>query len=430
MKKQKYIWLGISMIVLGMTGCTVKDSPATLTPTPTEKIREVVFQKSEEVVTSEKTITKIDGLCEILEETNNKGTIYNSFHRMINVEGEDGFLGTGTSLFCIDEKTGAIYFVNQGKDCFLYRMKEGEVALAVAMPVKDIYPYEGSIYFMIDDYDKYELQGIHNGDIYCYTPASGAVELVYASDVIEGFVKCKLYVEESGIYFRYVKDNGIVEKDDKEYQKLKYLDYYLPFGEKEPVEDTKQMVQKGWGDYFFEYSSKWELVGRTPNEDGTRETLEIPELRGTFCVVGDVLYSREGTKIVCTNLKTGERTEYDFLEGIRKAIGEEILEQRIENAIERFVMTEDALWILLGSSLCCMDLQSGEISVGNIRHNDSFYTLIDLYTDGTELYGYALLTEDFFYNRREKGTVVRLITDRINEFGIYPGIIDVESLTE
>ena len=163
MKKQRYVWLGISMIVLGMTGCTVKDSPTTLTPTPTEKIREVVFEKSEEeVVTSKKIITKTDGLCEILEETNNRGTTYNSFNRMINVEGEDGFPGTGASLFCIDEKTGVIYFVNQGKDCFLYRMKEGEVALAVAMPVKDIYPYEGSIYFMIDDYDKYELQGIQH----------------------------------------------------------------------------------------------------------------------------------------------------------------------------------------------------------------------------------------------------------------------------
>ena len=45
MKKQRYVWLGISMIMLGMAGCTVKDSSTTLTPTPTEKIREVVFKK-------------------------------------------------------------------------------------------------------------------------------------------------------------------------------------------------------------------------------------------------------------------------------------------------------------------------------------------------------------------------------------------------
>lgn len=430
MKKQRYVWLGISMIMLGMTGCTVKDSPTTLTPTPTEKIREVVFQKSEEMVTSEKIIKKTDGLCETLEETKNSGTIYNSFNRMTGMEDEYGMPGARASLFCIDEKTGVIYFVNQGKDCFLYRMKEGEVALAVAMPVKDIYPYDGSIYFMVDDYDKYELQGIHNGDIYCYTPASGAVELVYTTDGIESFVEDKLYVEESGIYFRHVKENGTIVEDGKEYQTIKYLDYSLPFGEKEPVEDTKQMVQKGWGDYFFTYSSKWELVRRTPNEDGIRETLEIPKLGGgIFCVVGDVLYSREREKVVGTNLKTGERTEYDFLEGIKKAIGEEILEQRIEGAIKRFVMTEDALWILLGSSLCRMDLQSGEIEVGHIQHNDSAYMITDLYTDGTELYGYGFRTEDW-NDSSSKGSVVRLITERIDDFGIYPGIITVESLTE
>ena len=34
--------------------------------------------------------------------------------------------------------------------------------------------------------------------------------------------------------------------------------------------------------------------------------------------------SEQREKVICTNLKTGERTEYDFLEGIKKAIGEEI----------------------------------------------------------------------------------------------------------
>ena len=430
MKKQRYVCLGISMILLGMAGCAAKDNQTVLTPTPTETIREVVFEKGKDVVVSSKEIiTKTDGLCEKLEETNNRETMYNSFNRMINVEGEDGFSGTGTSLFCIDEKTGVIYFVNQGKDCFLYRMKEGEVALAVAMPVKDIYPYEGSIYFMIEDYDKYELQGMHNGDIYCYTPASGAVELVYATDVIEDFRHGNLYVEESGIYFRYVKKDGTGVEEDKE---LKYLNYYLPFGEKEPVEDTKQMVQKGWGNYFFNYSSewKWELVHRTPNEDGIRETLEIPEMRGAFCMVGDVLYFKEKGTVFATNLKTGERTEYDFFEEIKENTGEEIFEQSIKNAIDTFVITEDALWILVfGSGLYRMDLQTGEILVGHIQYKDSSYLIIDLYTDGTKLYGFGVPMEDWD-GSHEKGSVVHLIPERIDIYENNPGIIDVEILTE
>ena len=432
MKKQKYVWLGISIILFGMTGCAEKESQTTLTPVPTEKIREVVFEKSEEVVTSKEVITKTDGLCEKLEETTNRGTFYNAFNRMLNAESEDGMSGTGNSLFCIDEKTGVIYFVNQGKDCFLYRMKEGKVALAVAMPVKDIYPYEGSVYFMIKDYDKYELQGIRNGDIYCYTPASGAVELVYTTEGIDNFYDGDLYVEESGIYFRYATDNGIITEENKEYRKTPSLYYYLPFGEKEPVEDTKQMVQKGWGDYFFNYSSewKWELVHRTPNEDGIRETFEIPELRGVFCIVGDVLYFRERGTVFGTNLKTGERIEYDFFEEIKEIIGEEIFEQSIKNAINTFVMTEDALWILVGGgSLCRMDLQTGETSVGRIQHKDSSYLIMDLYTNGTELYGFGVPMEDWD-GSHEKGSVVRLIPERIDMYENNPGIIDVEKLTE
>ena len=426
MKKQRYVWLGISMIMLGMTGCTVKDSPTTLTPTPTEKIREVVFKKKKE--TSEKIITKTDGLCEILEEIKNRGTIYNSFNRMISVRDKEGMMGT--SLFCIDERTGVTYFVNQGKDCFLYRMKEGEVALAVAMPVKDIYPYEGSIYFMIDDYGKYELQGIHNGDIYCYTPASGTVELVYATDVIEDFVYGHLYVEESGIYFHYTKDNTTVLENGEEYQTLEYLDYYLPFGEKEPVTDTKYMVTKGWEDYFFECSSNLEveLLSRTLKEDGTRETLAVSIKENDFCMVGDVLYSKERAKIVATNLKTEETTEYDFSEAIKKAKGNNIFERIQGSLIESFLMTEDALWIveLGGTDLYRMDLQSGEVTIAHIE-NGTPYGINTLYTNGTELYGVYMETP---WDRSSKGNVVRLLTKGMEDFGEFIRIIEVESLTK
>ena len=432
MKKQRYFWLGISMIVFGMAGCTVKESPTTLTPTPTEKIREIGFiareevEKKEENVTSEKTIITTEGLCEVLEATSNFGTTYNSFNRMIGAG--DGMVGT--SLFCIDERTGVIYFVNQGKDCFLYRIKEGEVDLAVSMPVKDIYPYEDSIYFMVDDYGKYELQEMHNGDIYCYTPESGAVELVYATDIIEELFDCHLYVEESGIYFRYIKNNGTVVENGEKSWFIEYLDYYLPFGEKEPVKDTKQMVSKGWGDYLFQYSSKLEVLSRTPKEDGTRETLEVSVKSPKFCVVGNVLYFIEEAKVVAMNLKTGEREEYDFLEALKKVETEEDI-QRYQRLIESFVMTENALWatVLGGNSLYRMDLQSGEVTFGDIvYHNDSQGIITTLYTDGIELYGLHSSVHN-----SSKENIVHLVTEGMKDvenFGKFRGTVTAESLTE
>ena len=269
-----------------------------------------------------------------------------------------------------------------------------------------------------------------NRDIYCYTPESGAVELVYATDIIEELFDCHLYVEESGIYFRYIKNNGTVVENGEKSWFIEYLDYYLPFGEKEPVKDTKQMVSKGWGDYLFQYSSKLEVLSRTPKEDGTRETLEVSVKSPKFCVVGNVLYFIEEAKVVAMNLKTGEREEYDFLEALKKVETEEDI-QRYQRLIESFVMTENALWatVLGGNSLYRMDLQSGEVTFGDIvYHNDSQDIITTLYTDGIELYGLHSSVHN-----SSKENIVHLVTEGMKDvenFGKFRGTVTAESLTE
>ena len=69
------------------------------------------------------------------------------------------------------------------------------------MSVKEIYTYQGSVYFMVNNYDMYELGELHNGDIYCYTPADGTVQLVYEAGAVENSLDHRLTVNEKGIYF-------------------------------------------------------------------------------------------------------------------------------------------------------------------------------------------------------------------------------------
>ena len=257
MKKRKYLYLCMSIAFLCITGCTTKTNLESIMPSPTvevkenesKKIQEPVFQEKEEekkeekkekedkITSSKKTITKTEGFCEVLEKVETDVGIYNQVNRML---GQDTLLANeGLSLFCIDETTGVVYFVNQGKDNFLYRMKNGEVALAVAMPMKQLYSYEGSIYFMVYDYGQYELQGMQNGDIYCYTPATGAVELVYAVGAIEGSVWHKLSVKENGIYFSYrFFSYSFSDSNGENLRVYEDFSYYLPFGATEPIEDT------------------------------------------------------------------------------------------------------------------------------------------------------------------------------------------------
>ena len=136
MKKRKYFYLCMSIAFLWITGCTIKTNLENITPSPTvegkenksTKIQEPVFKEKEEKkeeeekttskkTSSKKTITKTDGLCEELEKVETDVETYNQVNRMLGAV--DMWLSTeGLSIFCIDESTGVVYFVNQGKDNF------------------------------------------------------------------------------------------------------------------------------------------------------------------------------------------------------------------------------------------------------------------------------------------------------------------------
>ena len=378
MKKIRGIYVGISLIFFGMVGCATQpnivtpttgiEKKETLAPTKEMEKKETPIPTKEVTITPE--VIKEDKLLEALKELPISMEGYNALNRKLSLDAEIGW--EGNSDFCVDETTGIIYFVNQGKDNYLYQIKEGEVQVAVEMPVQQIYPYQGLVYFMVGKSDTYDLQEKHSGDIYCYTPASGAVELIYEVGAVEGSSEYKLTVEESGIYFSYVIREG---------NRGKKFYYQLPFGEKEPIKDTKWMTTKGWKDYSFLGGV---LKSRTKKEDGTREEIELSISQYCYCVVGDILYSADGTSISCIDLNTKEQTAYDFSKAIQKVEG------RNSNArIETFTITKDAVWATTGgSSLYRMDLQSGTIKSAKIRdENGDWHQIRILYTDGKELYG-------------------------------------------
>ena len=144
-------------------------------------------------------------------------------------------------------------------------------------------------------------------------------------------------------------------------------------------------------------------------------------------MVEDVLYYIEEAKVVAINLKTGERTEYDFLEAFKEVNTEENLKS-YQKSIDSFLMTEDALWVIVsgGISLYRMDLQSGEVTFGHVMYSKGGQgSIITLYTDGTELYG---LIESIDSSLKEN--VVRLETGGMKKVGKFIGTVIAESLTK
>ena len=445
MKKRKLFLLCVSMFVFGLTGCTTT-SNGTITPTVAIQSNQkdvtptTVIESTDVTITPKPTtsafkenntgkttvsptpskilITKTDGLCEQLEQVELSVEVYNSVNQMLGVDATMGI--HGKSSFCIDETTGVVYFVNEGNDWFLYRIKEGEVALALAMPVKELYPYQGSIYFMLDDCSgKYELQDMKSGDIYCYTPASGAVEFVYAAGEIENSQEHQMLVDERGIYFAYSVETG------KNSAMILYA--YLPFGATEHVKDGNYGASKGWKDYVFVYNNdtpemeyKLQLSHRAEEEK-----IVLSASPNYFCVIGDILYSAEKKHISCTNLVTKETTMYDFSEAMDENEPLAIGELDDYRRIEWFTMTEDALWVTTGAHLYRMDMQSGEITYADIFHNDNEYSVRMLYTDGKQVYGVNAPKK--FVSTAEK-TFVRILTEDMDNSA--NGRIGVEFLME
>ena len=81
-------------------------------------------------------------------------------------------------LLCPDPRYGMTYYVNHGLDYYIYAIKDGVSELVLEIPAKRLFFRQGKLYFMVEDYDKYVLDGLENGDILSYNPVDGKVSVV------------------------------------------------------------------------------------------------------------------------------------------------------------------------------------------------------------------------------------------------------------
>lgn len=374
---------------------------------------------------------------------------YNAMNRMIYFDAAK----SGESLFCVDADTGIVYFVNQNKDFYIYRIRDGVTELAIPMPAKELYSYDARLYFMVESYGKYQMGEIKDGDIYCYTPKDGTVELVYALGEESGNEDCKMMVNENGIYFSYTKREMQVV-GDKEYTVGKIMAYLLPFGEKEPVEDVLQMAAiPGWENYKLGHflmedlsRSPFSLISRT---EGTKDYKELPFSPHHYCVIGDSLYGiveGENPKLAILNVKTWEQEEYSLWEGLKKAyytwldrvrLGDRSTEMSDEemssllaeggdlyNAIllNCFTATDHYFWFVSGGSTCLIRIDKETKETAAFRVEGGIECL---YTDGEQLYAmYAL-------NYGSVPSLVKVLTDQpVYNEATGEEYVEVEYLTK
>ena len=319
-------------------------------------------------------------------------TLCNAMNRKLSRETD-----SGASLFCLEENTETIYFVNQNQDNYLYCIKEGIVELVVELPVKEVYPYNGVVYFMIDSYGMYDLGEKKDGNIYKYIPETKEVQLVYPAGAIEGSENHKMTVNEQGIYFNYSEPMG----SENGLTRVKVSSYYLPFDATEPVKDTEKLGKHGWNDYYFSYQFLTEdrskrtdlvLVNRTK---GTEDVLALGIDAFEYCVAGDTLYSTTlGSFILSlTDLSTQEVIKLNFSSSFLNAnlYTEEEKKKVMGEGIEQirsFTVTDDGniVWTTDGEYLYRMDKRSSNELAINFETIDAKRRIEELYTDGRDVY--------------------------------------------
>lgn len=377
------------------------------------------------------TISKINGIIHdyVEEELIIDVAMCNAMNRKLTRDNK-----SGASLFCLDEETKAIYFVNQNKDDYLYRRKDGVVELVVEMPVKEVYPFGDYVYFMLESYGKYDIGEKHSGDIYRYHSKTGKVELVYEAGAIEDSKNHKMTVNEDGIHFNYSKQ---ISKEDG-MTLIRVYSYTLPFGETKPVKDTKKLGKAGWGNYYFSYEFLTEdhttqadlmLVSKTK---GTEDIIPVTRDAFEYCVVGDDLYTIAlgSSTLYISNLESKTTRKHDFRASMVNAniyLNEEKKEAfgvGVEE-IRHFTTTENGaiIWITDGEYLYKLDTRIGNAIPLGFATVDGLRKIENLYTDGQ--YVYALYSSE----PTVTPTLVRFCTEQEAERKDDEAILYIEYLT-
>ena len=372
-----------------ITGATITNTPA-----PTMSISDI-FQTQETPAPVDTESTEV--LTEKLElvEASDLAS-YNAANRMLYMD----TAGNQNSLFCIDADTGVVYFVNQKQDYYIYRLKDGKAELAVAMPAKELYCWEGKLYFMIEDYGTYELKDMQDNDIYLYNPEKGSVELVFAAGAM--FAQNsdenmddyqRMTIDENGVYFV----GGVCIKPMEDTPNSYFLEFdyrHLPFGEMEPVKDNKQLVYSGWRNYYFSsvmgtdetgFCYYFSLVPRE-GEFTDRITLEKIDHLSKYFVMEDELILLHEQKVIIRNLVTEEKVEFDLepviYELLEKAKGRAFTSKLPQTTA--LSITTDAIWVVDAAQYVWrIDRQSGEVSGYQL---DTSVRINTMYTDGTSVY--------------------------------------------
>ena len=81
-------------------------------------------------------------------------------------------------LFCPDPLYGILYYVDHGGDNMIHAVYNGQSQVVVELPGKRLFCRGGKLYFLIETFYGFKLEGALNGNIVEYDPLTGDVTIL------------------------------------------------------------------------------------------------------------------------------------------------------------------------------------------------------------------------------------------------------------
>lgn len=280
-------------------------------------------------------------------------------------------------LLCNDPVYNILYYINLGVDNFIYRIKDGKSELVLELPAKRLFCMDGKLYFMLETYDTGTINGMVNGNIFCYDPVSGVAKKIIDVNAY------KMFVYQDGIYYldantETKSSNGITswnmyyysfltknsEKINAKYiSLLKWKDYHLAFEVREVDEEEVYQLYGIREKLYQATSMKLETLDQSKSIK-----LTDAQVSSNYSIAGDKLYYVYDNKSfnIC-DLETQEIKEIPLAKECDKD----------------FIVLNNGMIYL--DSLICINPETGMQSI--ITPENEAEVLYELYTDGENLYG-------------------------------------------
>lgn len=251
--KRKICWMLVLGAFLFLSACRQPDEQNPGKPEVTEPGKETDGWKPAglDLPTSDKTVSLDAGKAlKNLSVTGEDSPYYCNLEENLSNTGLNRF----PVLVCRDPVYGITYYVNYGRDYYIYALRGGVSELAAAVPAKDLFCRDGELYFIADSYGLYTFDQIAQGNILKYSPTDGSIEIVVGQTVTEMIVYpdgiCYGRGGETVKYAPEEDDSGEVRGETVYTTSME--EFYFSFAEEVSVPFPKGRERRRWKNYYFQ----------------------------------------------------------------------------------------------------------------------------------------------------------------------------------